>query len=466
MPELQRLLAEVRATLVLAGPLVAAQLLAMSMGVVDTWLAGNLGTEVLAAVAIGTQIWVLAMLLVFGLLLALTPTAAQLDGAGRRDAVGAVFRQGLWMALVIGLLLAWAMRYSVPLLEWLAVDPAIIPEARRFINAISFGLPALALATACAKLSDGLSLTRPAMYFSALALLVLTPLAWALMYGRLGLPALGAAGAGYAHAIAMWVQALAFLIYVVRRERYRSAGLFSRFDWPDLRIQLELLRTGAPMALALFMEGSLFVLVALMVGSLGEVTTAAHAIAITVASITFMVPLGIAMAATVRVGNAVGRRDARGIVRAAWAGLALVLVTQSVSIALMVWLPRPIAALFSADPEVVALAVTLLMFAAIFQFSDGIQTLSAGLLRGLNDTAIPALITIVAYWGIGLPVAMWLGLERGLGAPGLWIGLIAGLSAAALLLALRFIRRARVMLRDGVPEGLLAHAPPPLVEIR
>ena len=466
MPELQRSLAEVRATLALAGPLVAAQLLAMSMGVVDTWLAGNLGTEVLAAVAIGTQIWVLAMLLVFGLLLALTPTAAQLDGAGRRDAVGAVFRQGLWMALVIGLLLAWAMRYSVPLLEWLAVDPAIIPEARRFINAISFGLPALALATACAKLSDGLSLTRPAMYFSALALLVLTPLAWALMYGRLGLPALGAAGAGYAHAIAMWVQALAFLIYVVRRERYRSAGLFSRFDWPDLRIQLELLRTGAPMALALFMEGSLFVLVALMVGSLGEVTTAAHAIAITVASITFMVPLGIAMAATVRVGNAVGRRDARGIVRAAWAGLALVLVTQSVSIALMVWLPRPIAALFSADPEVVALAVTLLMFAAIFQFSDGIQTLSAGLLRGLNDTAIPALITIVAYWGIGLPVARWLGLERGLGAPGLWIGLIAGLSAAALLLALRFIRRARVMLRDGVPEGLLAHAPPPLVEIR
>lgn len=460
----ERLGHEARATARLALPLVAAQVLAMGMGVIDTVLAGNLGTDVLAAVTIGTQIWVLAMLLVFGLLLALTPITAQLDGAGRRDAVGAMFRQGLWLALAIGVGLGAGLRAAIPLLHWIGVDPAIVPEAERFVAAISWGVPALALSVACAKLSDGLSLTKPSMYFNGLALAVLLPVAWVLMYGRLGLPRLGAEGAGYAHAIALWVQALAFLAYVARRERYRDAALFARFEWPDLRTQARLVRVGAPMAVALFMEGSLFVVVALLVGRLGEIPTGAHAIALNVASLTFMLPLGIALATTVRVGNAVGRRDPSGIAWAAIGGLALVLATQAFSVTLMVVLPRPIAGLYSDDLAVISLAVMLLAFAAIFQFSDGIQTLAAGALRGLNDTAVPALITIVAYWGVGLPVSWWLGFEAGLGAPGLWVGLIAGLSAAALLLTVRFVRRTRHHIAHGIPEAMIAGAPPPLVE--
>lgn len=460
----ERLGREVRATARLALPLVAAQVLAMSMGVVDTLLAGNLGTEVLAAVTIGTQLWVLAMLLIFGLLLALTPIAAQLDGADRRDAVGTVFRQGLWLALATGIALGLGLRAAIPLLSWIGVDPAIVPEAARFVEAISWGMPALALTVACAKLSDGLSMTRPSMYFNALALVILLPVAWVLMYGRFGFPRLGAAGAGWAHAIALWIQAAAFLAYLARRTRYREAGLFTRFEWPKLAVQGDLLRTGAPMALALFMEGSLFVLVALLVGRLGEIPTGAHAIALNVASLTFMLPLGIALATTVRVGNAVGRRDPAGIVSAVTGGLVLVLATQALSVTLMVVLPGPIAGLYSSDTAVLSLAVTLLAFAAIFQFSDGIQTLAAGALRGLNDTAVPALITIVAYWGVGLPVSWWLGFEAGLGAPGLWIGLIAGLSAAALLLSLRFWRRTRQFLAFGIPESMIAKAPPPLVE--
>lgn len=233
----ERLGREARATARLALPLVAAQVLAMGMGVIDTLLAGNLGTDVLAAVTIGTQIWVLAMLLVFGLLLALTPITAQFDGAGRRDAVGEVFRQGLWLALAIGLVLGVGLRAAIPLLGWIGVDPAIVPEAARFVAAISWGVPALALSVACAKLSDGLSLTKPSMYFNGLALAILLPVAWVLMYGKFGVPRLGAAGAGYAHAIALWIQAFAFLAYVARRERYREATLFARFDWPDLRMQ-------------------------------------------------------------------------------------------------------------------------------------------------------------------------------------------------------------------------------------
>lgn len=463
-PRRERLGLEARATARLALPLVAAQVLAMGMGVIDTLLAGNLGTDVLAAVTIGTQLWVLAMLLVFGLLLALTPITAQLDGAGRRDAVGAVFRQGLWLAVLVGVVLGAGLAASTPLLAWVGVDAAIVPEAGRFVRAIAWGVPALALSVACAKLSDGLSLTRPSMYFNALALVILLPVAWVLMYGKLGFPGLGAAGAGYAHATALWIQAGAFVTYLARRARYRETGLFDRFDWPNPAIQRDLLKTGAPMAVALFMEGSLFVVVALLVGRLGEITTGAHAIALNVASLTFMLPLGIALATTVRVGNAVGRRDPEGVASAAIGGLALVLATQALSVTLMVVLPRPIAGLYSDDLAVVSLAVTLLAFAAIFQFSDGIQTLAAGALRGLNDTAVPALITVVAYWGVGLPVSWWLGFEAGLGASGLWMGLIAGLSAAALLLTVRFVRRARHFIAHGIPETMIAAAPPPLVE--
>ncbi len=463
-PRRDRLVREARATARLALPLVAAQVLAMGMGVIDTLLAGNLGTDVLAAVTIGTQIWVLAMLLVFGLLLALTPITAQLDGAGRRAEVGALFRQGLWLALAIGLTLAALLPAATALLGLLGVDPAIVPEARRFVAAIAWGLPPFAVAVACAKLSDGLSLTKPSMYFNGLALAILLPVAWVLMYGKFGLPRLGAAGAGYAHAIALWLQAIAFMAYVARRARYREAGPFVRFEWPVPRAQAMLLKVGAPMAVALFMEGSLFVVVALLVGRLGEIPTGAHAIALNVASLTFMLPLGVALATTVRVGNAVGRRDPPGIAWAALGGLALVLATQAFSVTLMVVLPRPIAGLYSNDLAVISLAVTLLAFAAIFQFSDGVQTLAAGALRGLNDTAVPALYTIVAYWGVGLPVSWWLGFEAGLGAPGLWVGLIAGLSAAALLLTLRFVRRTRHYLANGIPESMIAAAPPPLVE--
>lgn len=432
----------------------------MAMNVVDVLLAGNLGTDVLAAVTLGTQVWVLAMLLIYGLLLSLTSMAAQLDGAGQRDAVGALFRQGLWLAVAVGIGLGLLLGQAGPVFGWFKVAPTIIPEATRFLSAIAWGTPALALVVACAKTSDGLSMTRPSMYFNLFALLLLAPLAWVLMYGKFGLPRLGAYGAGLAHAITLWLQAFAFLVFVARARRFRTAQLFERFEWPRPAMLGELMKTGTPMAVALFMEGSMFVVVALLTGALGAVTTGAHAIAINVASLTFMLPLGIAMATTVRVGNAVGRRDADGVAWAAIGGLAPVLLTQVFAVLLMVVLPGPIARLYTTDAAVIALAVTLLGYAAIFQLSDGIQTLAAGALRGLNDTAVPALITIVAYWGVGLPAAWYFAYRLQLDAVGLWIGLILGLAAAATLLTARFVASVRRLKRDGIPELLIARGPP------
>jgi MATE family multidrug resistance protein len=454
---------EARATLVLAAPIVAGQVLTVSMNLIDTLLAGRLGTDVLAAVGQGYQIWVLVQLVVIGLMLAVTPVAAQYDGAGRADAVGAVFRQALWLAAALGVVLFMFVRYSEPLVRVAGVSEDIVPQAMAFLRGIAWGAPALALFFACKNMSEGLSRARPTLYFAALGVVVLLPVAWVLMYGGFGIPSLGAYGAGLAHALAIWVQALAFLVYVARRTHYRHAHLFARFDWPDMARIGELLRIGVPMGTALFMEGSLFVASALVIGSLGQVPAAAHAIAINVASLAFMVPLGIAMATTVRVGNAVGMGDVDRVAGAARGGLVLVLAAQAVSLGLMLAFPFAIAGLYTRDEPVVALAAALLWFAAVFQFSDGIQALANGALRGLKDTRVPALITILAYWGVGFPLGWYLGIEAGMGAAGLWIGLIGGLSVAATLLSARFLRMLARFRREGLPT-VAAGEHVPLVE--
>jgi MATE family multidrug resistance protein len=472
-PRLAQLVTESRSTLVLALPIIVGQLLTVIMNVIDTVLAGRLGTDVLAAVAMGYQIWVLALLIVIGLMLAVTPAVAQLDGAGRRDAVGAVFRQALWLAVALGVTLFAGVRGGEPLFRLVGVAPEIVPYAREFLDGISWGAPALALFFACKHTSEGLSITRPTMYFSLLGVVVLLPAAYVLMYGVFGLPALRAYGAGLAHAIALWAQALGFVLYMLWRRHYAAAALFAHFEPPNLRALVALLRIGIPMGTAIFMEGSLFVATALMMGSLGTVAAGAHAIAINVASLAFMVPLGIALATTVRVGNAVGRREPDGIVWAALAGLTLVLMSQLLLAGGMLSFAQPIVALYTADAAVAALAALLLWYAALFQFSDGIQALANGALRGLKDTAIPALITILAYWAVGMSVAWWLGLgvgsavsrestlaalglQRGQGASGLWTGLIVGLTVAAIGLSIRFIARVRRYRREGIPEVLAA----------
>lgn len=454
---------EARATLALAAPIIAGQVLTVAMNLIDTLLAGRLGTAVLAAVGQGYQVWVLVQLVVIGLMLAVTPVAAQYDGAGRADAVGAVFRQALWLAGGLGLVLFVAVRASEPLVRLAGVSAAIVPEAMAFLRGIAWGAPALALFFACKNTSEGLSLARPTLYFAALGVAVLLPVAAVLMFGGFGIPSLGAYGAGLAHAVAIWAQALAFLVYLARRAHYRHARLYARFDWPDPARIGELLRIGVPMGTALFMEGSLFVASALVIGSLGPVPAAAHAIAINVASLAFMVPLGIAMATTVRIGNAVGLGDYRRLVGAARGGLVLVLAAQALSVALMLAFPVAIAGLYTRDPPVLALAAALLWFAAAFQFSDGIQALANGALRGLKDTRVPALITILAYWGVGFPLGWYLGIVRGLGAQGLWIGLIGGLSVAAALLSARFLGRLARYRREGLPK-VAAGAHVPLVE--
>ncbi|WP_374602089.1 MATE family efflux transporter [Arenimonas sp.] len=434
-----RLLREMRVSFVLALPLVLSQVSSMAMNIVDTVLAGRHGPVTLAAVGVGSAVWSVVILVSIGVLMAVPPTVSQLNGAGRRADIGPVFRQALWLALALGLVLIFVVRAGAVALEPLGITAEARPEAVAFLRAISWGAPGLALFFCLRNLSEGVAWTLPSMVFGLVGLALLVPLGWGLMFGA----GLGAAGLGYAVAIVLWCQAASMAVYLWRAPRFADLGLFARFDpprWPPIHA---LLKLGLPMGVSVFMEGSLFVATALLVGTLGTTQMAAHQIAILMASLCFMVPLGVAMATTVRVGHAVGAGDLPGVRWSAAAGYSLAMIAQTLSAIVLVVGAAWLAALFTSDPAVIALASLLMAYAAVFQYPDGLQALSAGSLRGLKDTRVPMFITVLAYWGFGLPLGAWLGISRGLGAPGLWTGLILGLSVAATLLGWRFWRMAR-----------------------
>ena len=441
-PERARVRHEIGATVRLAIPLILAQLAAIGSNVIDAVLSGHVSAHVLGAVAVGASLWSLAIVCGIGTMMSVPPSVAQLDGAGRRDEVGGVVRQALWLALAMGVLLWFAVRHAGPLIDLIGVAPSLRHDVERFLFAISWGAPALTCYFALRGLSEGLSLTRPSMYFSLGGLVLLVPLGYVLMFGKLGIPPQGAHGCGVATAIVLWLEMLAFGVYVIFRRNYRGLGLFDRFEWPDLRRIGQLVHIGLPMAVTLLAEAGLFVATALIIATLGEDVIASHQVAINIASLFFMIPLGLAMAITVRVGNAVGRGDERGVRYAGLCGIGLTLVTQVFSAGLMLGLPHFIATLYTHEPKVIALAAQLIMLAGLFQFSDGVQVAANGALRGLKDTRVPMAITLFAYWMIGMPVGWWLAFHHGMGARGMWIGLIAGLSVAAVMLFTRFWRSA------------------------
>src|SRR6185437_12700545 len=364
---------ETRATVKLALPLIAGQLSSIGMNAVDVVLAGHYNAHTLASVAVGANVWLLALVCAIGVMMALPPSVAHLDGGGRRGEIGPLFRQALMLAVSLGILLWFGVRHAGPLLNLLGVDPALLPDVQKFLHALSLGAPAVCLYFSLRGLSEGMSWTRPTMLFGFTGLCALAPLGYVLIYGKLGLPALGAQGSGIANAIVLWLQVLAFAGYVRCSPRYRELHLFARFERPDPRAILGLLHIGAPMAVTLLMEAGMFSIAALLISRLGTIAVAAHQIAINVASITFMVPLGLALAITVRVGNAAGRNDARGVRYAGFSGISLTLVTQCVASALMLGIPHAIALLYTDAPAVRALAAQLLILAGLFQFADGIQ---------------------------------------------------------------------------------------------
>lgn len=431
---------EIGRTLTLAGPLVIGQVTSYGMNFVDTLMAGRLGTLDLGAVAIGSSIWAAGLMFVVGMLMAVSAAVSYLDGAGRSRQAGELTRQALWLAAGLSLVMWWVMRRGEWVMAAIEVQPDVAVLANGYLYAISWGAPGLAGMFVLRFFSEGTGYTRPTMYIGVIGIICNVPLNYVLMFGKLGMPQLGAVGCGWATAIVLWLQLLAMVVWIARRPRYRPYDLFGRFSGPDRREIRALVRLGLPIGIMVFLEGSLFVGSALLIGTLGAVPIAAHQVAINYAGLMFMVPLGLSGAITVRVGNAAGRGDPEGMRRAGLVGMGIALAFGACSAVVMVSFPEFIARLYTAEGAVIELAAGLLLLAAIFQLADCLQVSAAGALRGLKDTRVPMLYSVLAYWAIGMTLGWWLTFRQEWGPAGMWTGIIAGLTVAAVLLGGRFWR--------------------------
>lgn len=442
---------ELRTLLALALPLMIGQLAYTAMGFVDAVMAGSVGPRDLAAVALGNSIWVPLYLFMTGTLLATTPKVAQRFGAGQTTEIGALVRQALWLALAVGLIASTLLLNAEPVLHLMQVDPVLIEPCMRYLRGIACGLPATALFYVLRCFSDGLGRTRPSMMLGLCGLALNIPLNFIFIYGHFGVPAMGGVGCGWATALVMWSILLGMTAWIARATIYKASHVFSHFEWPHWAVIKRLLDVGLPIGIAIFAESSIFAVIALLIGSLGADVVAGHQIALNFSSLVFVIPFSLGIAVTVRVGQALGRDAPRDARFSAGVGMAVALAYACISASLMLLLRKQVAAIYTADPLVIQMAASLIVFAAIFQFSDAIQVTAAGALRGYQDTRVTMMLTLFAYWGIGLPVGYTLGLTSvfgpASGPTGLWQGLIVGLTCAAVMLTVRLTGSARKRIR-------------------
>lgn len=432
--------ADVRAIARLGGPLLINNLSVAGMSFADTVMAGQLGAADLAGLAIGAAYYNLFMFFGLGLLMAVSPAVAHAYGGDRVAEVRNYVRQSNWLAVGLSILICLGLWQAPWALPAIGIAPEIVPLAAGYSLAISWGMPGLMAFFALRFANEGMGNTKPIMYIALGGLLLNIFGNWVFIFGKFGMPRMGAVGCAVATAITVWLMFAAMFVYTKRHRAYRHFEFFSRLDAPNGRILRELLHLGVPVAGSVLAEGGLFVAAALIMGGLGATTAGAHQIALNFAAFMFMVPLAISSATTIHVGHALGRGDVRHARFAGLIGIGMCLCVMALSACCMVLWKQQIAALYTTDAAVRDLAVSLLLLAAIFQVSDGLQVGASGALRGFKDTAVPMVICVFSYWLVGFPMAYVLGVSRGLGPTYVWIGLIAGLTVSAALLLLRYLQ--------------------------
>ena len=445
---------EIRETVVLAAPLILSQLAQMSMTFVDTIMVGRLGSQELAGVAVGWALYFTVVLISLGILMAVSPMVSQGYGAGDRSAVGRAVRQGLWMATILAIPSCWVMWNGGWLLSWMGQEEATVLLAEEYLRAIVWGVVPIFWFGVLRFFVEGLSRPRVVMIIAGAAMLLNIAANYVLMYGKLGFPALGLAGCGWASTLVFWSMFLSLAFFIGNGRELGAYGVFSHLGKPDWDSFSEIFRIGWPIGIMHGLEIGLFSTTAILMGLLGTTALAAHQIALQCASYAFMIPLGLSLAVSVRVGQAVGRNDFVGARRAGFVGMGLGAGVMMVS-AICFWtFPRLIISLFldiekTANIEVVAQAVVLLSVAAVFQVCDGIQVTAAGALRGLKDTRILMMVGVVAYWIVGLSSGYTLGFQLRWEGVGLWWGLVLGLTTAAIMLLWRFTRQTARLIRNA-----------------
>ncbi|MGE0502592.1 MAG: MATE family efflux transporter [Rhizobiaceae bacterium] len=457
---------EVAATLALAWPMVLTNLAQTAMTATDVMILGRLGPDALAASALGANLYFAPMIFGLGLVLATSPMMATALGRRRHSVrdLRRTVRQGFWLAMMVAVPI-WAILWNGgAILAAMGQEPRLAEIGGAYLRTLMWGLLPFyfyivlrSFISALERPGWALAIAFGAVAFNAFA-------NWVLVFGNLGFAAMGVSGSGLATTLSsllMFIGMAAVVLIQPRFRRYRLFGRFWRADWPRFRA---LARLGLPIAGLLAFEVTVFNAAAFLMGLIGASQLAAHAIALQIASISFMVPMGLSQAATVRVGIAYGAGDAEGVRRAGWIAFWLGVGFMATMGLLMIAVPTLLISAFidvtaPANATVVAFAVGFLFWAAVFQVADGAQAVGAGMLRGLHDTTVPMLYAAFGYWLVGMPLGAWLAFRAGMDGTGIWIGLSVGLGVVALLLVRRWMRRDRIARRDAATAApiLIAH---------
>jgi MATE family multidrug resistance protein len=432
------------ATFALAIPLIGAQLAQLGINVTDVFIIGRLGTAELAAMVLASQYFFTLFIFGSGFSTAVVPLAAHAFAQGDRMKVRRAVRMGLWVVAAFSVLTLPALWYAEDVLLFAGQDPHVSKLAANYLHVAGLGmLPGLAFMVLRSFLS-AVGHARFILYVTIVILVFNAFFAYGLVLGHFGMPALGMLGAAIVALAANMLGLLLTIGYIARIKELHSYELFVRFWRPDFHVLWEVFRLGFPISVTILAEVSLFTVASLLMGWIGTVELAAHGIALQWASVAFMIPLGLAQAATVRVGIAAGANDHVGLVRASW---VVVVVSAGFSLVgglLYALFPTLLASLYldASKPdaaEVLAYASGLVVIAGLFQLVDGLQAIAAGLLRGVKDTTVPMIFAMISYWPIGFTLAYVLAFHYGFGGTGVWIGFVCGLLAAAVLLLGRYV---------------------------
>jgi MATE family multidrug resistance protein len=440
---------EFRSLLRLALPIVTVQLGLMLMGVVDTLMVGRVSAAALAAVALGNLYFFGVAVFGMGVLFALDPLISQAVGARDDAGIARGVQRGLLLAAGLAVLGLAPLLLVEPVITFLRQPDDVIPLAAGYVRAATPGLPAFLAFIVFRQTLQAMDHVRPIVGAILAANVVNVLLNWVLVFGHAGMPALGPIGTGWASTISRWAMLLGLVVLTARRLRpyLRPAGR----DVLRVRPLARMLRLGVPIGAQLQLEMGAFAAVALLMGWLGTAQMAGHQIAINLASLTFMVPVGIAQAGSVRVGQAVGRGDPGAARMAVKSALVAGSGFMACTALLFLTLPAALTALYTDEPAVVVVAVALIPVAGVFQVFDGLQVVAAGVLRGIGDTTAPFVANLLAFWLIGIPVSLWLGFRTPAGPVGLWWGLVVGLAVVALFL----VARVRVRMRRELQRILI-----------
>jgi len=445
---------EFRPMLSLAWPVVVAELGWMAMGIVDTIMVGRISPEAIGAVGLGSTLFVALAIFGMGLLLGLDTLVSQCYGAGSIAECHRWLLQGLYLAVMVAAPVmagAWELVRVMP--AW-GLHPAVVAMCAPYLSIVSWSTLPLLVYAALRRYLQAMNLVRPVMIALVTANLLNAAINWVLIFGHLGFPALGTAGAAWATLISRVYLAVALAGVIAWHERNARVSLFATPLGMELVRLWRLMRLGFPAAIQLTAEVGVFAAATALAARLDPIALASHQIALNVASVSYMVPLGVASAGAVRVGQAIGRRDADAVSQAGWTALVIGVGFMAGAAVTMLVIPSQIIGLFTHDPAVLAIGISLLFVAALFQLFDGLQSVATGVLRGLGDTRTPMLSNLAAHWLLGLPIGYVLCFVAGWGVVGLWVGLSLGLIAVGIVLLTTWAVRVRAIRLRGVLVAL------------